>query len=163
MFRTLICFAILSAAATLAQDLPPGDGRDIVQEQCGSCHALKVVTAKKATREEWSQVVDQMISRGAEIEDQDVETVVRYLSKNFGPAATSSTGTEASPAKEVPVKVNSATAPELAAALDIPEAQSASIVAYRQQNGNFKDWHDLTKVPGVDEKKIESNKDRLVF
>lgn len=162
MFRTLICFAILGAAA-LAQDLPPGDGRDIVKEQCGSCHALKVVTAKKATKEEWSHVVDQMISRGAEIEDEDFETVVRYLSKNFGPAAASSTATEESPAKNGPVQVNTATAPELAAALDIPESQSASIVAYRQQNGNFKDWHDLEKVPGIDEKKIESNKDRLVF
>jgi competence protein ComEA len=162
MFRTLICFAMLSALA-MAQDLPAGEGRDIVKEQCGSCHALKVVTAKKATKAEWARVVDQMISRGAEIEDQDVETVVRYLSKNFGPEATPpATSGESQPNGEA-VKVNSASAAELAAALDIPETESASIVDYRQRNGNFKDWHDLAKVPGIGEKKIESNKDRLIF
>jgi competence ComEA-like helix-hairpin-helix protein len=59
--------------------------------------------------------------------------------------------------------VNTASASELATALDLTAAESTSIVSYRDRNGNFKEWRDLTKVPDVDAKKIESNKDRLVF
>ena len=78
----LLLFAASSSAATL----PPGEGKAIVQRTCVSCHALKVVTAKRASKEQWSTLVDQMISRGADLSDDEVEIVVDYLAKNFGPA-----------------------------------------------------------------------------
>ena len=65
--------------------LPPGQGKAIVLRTCKNCHALKVVTAKRATREQWKVVVDQMITRGAEVEDEEFDTLLGYLSKNFGP------------------------------------------------------------------------------
>ena len=153
---TLVFFAV----STTSPALPPGDGKPIVERMCSSCHALKVVTSKRASPEQWAQLVDQMVSRGAEGTDDEVETVVEYLSKNFGldtpppPAEKSSASS---------VHVNQATAAELAAALDLPPAQGEAIVAYRQENGKFKDWHDLTKVPGVDSSKIEANKNHLIF
>lgn len=103
-----------------------------------------------------------MVSRGAEGTDEEIETVVDYLSKNFGldsppPAA------EKEPAAAQSVNVNQAAAAELSADLGLSADESAAIVAYREQNGKFKEWRDLTKVPGVDASKIEENKDRLVF
>jgi competence protein ComEA len=156
--------SILYLAFALASDdsLPPGDGQAIVQQKCISCHALKVITARKASRQQWSTTVDQMITRGADISDDDVETLVDYLTKNFGPA-TGQAGADKGHDRTVPVNVNSATAAELAAALDLTEQESTAIVSYRKQNGNFKEWRDLTKVPGIDAKKIEGNKDRLEF
>ncbi len=76
-------FLFLSSAPA-AKTLPPGQGKEIVQRSCVSCHALKVVTAKRASKEQWSALVDQMISRGADLNDDEVEVVVDYLAKNFG-------------------------------------------------------------------------------
>ena len=157
---TILYFAL--AFVSDANSLPPGAGQAIVQQKCASCHALKVITAKKASRQQWSTTVDQMITRGADVSDDDVETLLDYLAKNFGPA-TGQAGADKGHDPPVPVNVNSAAASELAAALDLTEQASTAIVSYRKQNGNFKEWRDLTKVPGIDAKKIESNKDRLVF
>jgi len=155
-FPSLIYFILLTLAAT-AQTLPPGDGQEIVQQKCGGCHALKVVTSKRASEQQWSTLVNQMVTRGAEIEDEDIQTVIDYLAKNFGP--------DAPPAADAvtPINVNTATAAELAAALQLPVKQANSIVSYREKKGKFKDWHDLAKVPGIPIKKIEINMDRLVF
>ncbi len=147
---------LLSLMAAAAQELPAGEGQDIVRHQCGGCHALKVVTSKKATKRQWTALVDQMITRGAEIEDEDIDTVVQYLAKNFPPEA----GKTADP---VPVNVNKATAKELAATIELSQKESEAIVHYREQNGDFKSWHDLANVPGVDSKKIEACKDKIAF
>jgi competence protein ComEA len=158
----LLLTTLFFAVSPTSPALPPGEGKPIVERMCGSCHALKVVTSKRASPEQWSQVVDQMVSRGAEGTDEEIETVVDYLSKNFGldsppPAA------EKEPAAAQSVNVNQAAAAELSADLGLSADESAAIVAYREQNGKFKEWRDLTKVPGVDASKIEKNKDRLVF
>jgi len=160
MFLTTLVY--LAFAANVPQTLPPGDGKEIVQQQCGGCHELKVVTAKRASRQQWSTLVNQMVTRGADIPDEDIETVIDYLAKNFGPAAAPADA-EKGHDRTGTVNVNSATAAELAAELDLSAEESASIVSYREKNGNFKEWHDLTKVPGIEIKKIEINKDRLVF
>jgi competence ComEA-like helix-hairpin-helix protein len=157
--------SILYLAFVLASDentLPPGEGQAIVQQKCSSCHALKVVTGKSASRQQWSTIVDQMITRGADVSDDEIDTLLDYLAKNFGPA-TGQTGAEKGHDRTGQVNVNIASASELAAALDLTVAESTSIVSYRERNGNFKEWRDLTKVPGIDAKKIESRKDRLVF
>ena len=65
--------------------LPPGKGKAIVQRSCKGCHALKVVTAKRATKDQWKVLVDQMINRGAEVEDEEFDTLLAYLSKKFWP------------------------------------------------------------------------------
>ena len=35
--------------------------------------------------EQWSKTVNQMISNGAQVRDEDVDKVVAYLAKNYGP------------------------------------------------------------------------------
>jgi competence ComEA-like helix-hairpin-helix protein len=161
MFFTPV-FYLAFALASDDTALPPGDGQAMVQQKCASCHALKVITGKKASRQQWSTIVDQMITRGADVSDDDIDILLDYLAKNFGPA-TGQAGAEKGHDRTGPVNVNTATASELAAALDLTAAESTSIVSYRDRNGNFKEWRDLTKIPDVDAKKIESNKDRLVF
>jgi hypothetical protein len=80
---------VLIAAPVVAQDndvkLPDGPGKPIVQKMCTGCHSLKTVTSKRATKEQWSATVQQMVSRGAEGTDEEIETVIDYLAKNFPP------------------------------------------------------------------------------
>lgn len=80
----LLTTVLLLGASAKPATLPPGKGKAIVQRTCISCHALKVVTAKRASKEQWSALVDQMISRGADLNDDEVEIIVDYLARNFG-------------------------------------------------------------------------------
>ena len=67
--------------------LPAGPGKVLVQIFCVSCHSIKTVTSKRGTEEEWDKTVDKMISaHGAPLSDADADTVVNYLSTNFGPS-----------------------------------------------------------------------------
>lgn len=150
---------LLLVASVSATGLPPGKGKPIVERACAGCHALKAVTSKRATQEQWASLVDQMITRGADLSDDEIETVVAYLSKNFGPASkpVGSSGAARH------VNVNKATAAQLAAVLGLSIQDADAVVQYRNQNGDFKALADLTKVPGVDTAKIESEKDKLQF
>ena len=159
MILTTLVYLVLAANPP---SLPPGKAKAIVEHECAGCHVLKVVTSKRASKEQWSALVDQMISRGADVPDEEIETVVEYLAKNFGPAK-DSPATEKNPDRHEPVNVNKATATQLSEALSLSPEQSSAIVSYRQQHGNFKEWDDLTKVRGIEGEKIEPCKDRLAF
>jgi glucose dehydrogenase/cytochrome c5 len=74
-----------AAPAAGGAPMPDGAGKEIVQKQCAVCHGLTVVTAKHASRKEWEQVVNQMVSRGADLTDDEIDTVLEYLTKNYGP------------------------------------------------------------------------------
>lgn len=82
-----ILAVVLSSFAFLlvlsAQGLPEGEGRDLVEAQCGSCHGLDAVTAQKASRDGWAGIVEYMLSRGMVASDDEVEVMVNYLAKAF--------------------------------------------------------------------------------
>jgi mono/diheme cytochrome c family protein len=99
LLTTLFLFL---SSAPVAKTLPSGQGKEIVQRSCVSCHALKVVTAKRASKEQWSALVDQMISRGADLNDDEVEIVVDYLAKNFGTTKARAGGKKGHPAAKTP-------------------------------------------------------------
>ncbi|WP_213804716.1 hypothetical protein [Granulicella sp. dw_53] len=65
--------------------MPDGPGKAVIQKACVGCHNLKVITSKHATHDEWAAIVDQMVSRGAEVSDSDVPVVVQYLADHYGP------------------------------------------------------------------------------
>jgi hypothetical protein len=87
----ILAIAILILPAVcIAQDattMPDGPGKEIIQKACIGCHSIKVVLSKRATHDEWAALVDQMISRGAEVPDSQVDVVVQYLSTNYGPSS----------------------------------------------------------------------------
>jgi competence ComEA-like helix-hairpin-helix protein len=161
----VLCLAT-SAPAGKTPALPPGKGKAIVARTCKNCHALKVVTSKRATKEQWSALVDQMVSRGADLSDDEIDVVVDYLAKNFalkGAPAVPAGKNFLSQQDIESINVNQATANELAAVLHLPLEQSRALVAYRDAHGNFKSWHELASVPGVHARDIEAQKDRLRF
>jgi mono/diheme cytochrome c family protein len=67
--------------------LPAGAGKDLVQRACVACHNVRRVTAARETKEEWNQTVDKMIEHGAILTDSEADTIVQYLSANFGAPA----------------------------------------------------------------------------
>ena len=69
------------------QQLPDGAGKDTVQRLCGSCHSSNIVLGRGMTREEWSEVVASMISRGAKGSTGEFGQVIDYLTATFPPKA----------------------------------------------------------------------------
>jgi competence protein ComEA len=140
-------------AAALAQSepkLPEGEGKATVERICSQCHDVASFAQSRNTRAGWNIVVDDMVARGAEGTDEELERILDYLAKNLGKA----------PGK---INVNKATSTELAAALAISKETASAIVSEREKNGPYKQWQDLKRVPGIDLKRIEDKKDRVEF
>jgi competence protein ComEA len=139
--------AVLSQAPSAkAQDLPPGAGKDITDQVCGACHGTDLVSARRATKEGWGYIVDDMVSRGASASDDQVKQIKDYLFKNFGQ-----------------VNVNKAESAEIANVLEITPAQADAIVKYRADHGAYKSVDDLKKAPGLETAKLDTKKDRVVY
>ena len=123
------------------------DGKAVFERVCSKCHKLTSTLAQRNSRERWSTIVDDMVAKGAEATDAEIEQIIDYLAKNLGGK----------------VNVNKATAEEIAGVLELPQPQAAAIVGYREKNGAFKSIEDLRKVPGFDARAVETKKDRLEF
>jgi cytochrome c oxidase cbb3-type subunit 3 len=87
--------ALLAATALHSQtanrpvrELPDAPGRETVTKICAACHPAQIVLGKSMSREQWGNVVSNMISRGAKGSDAEFAEVVDYLSKNLPPQAT---------------------------------------------------------------------------
>jgi competence protein ComEA len=150
----LIAFAFLALVAVpldgSAQTLPDGAGKEAVQQACTRCHLLRSVVVARHTRQEWDNVVTDMIGRGAAITERDVAAIAEYLAKAF-------------PKDTAIINVNRATSRELVAALGLTAQEAEALVRYREENGYFDKFQDFEKVSGVDRRKLESLKARLQF
>lgn len=63
-----------------------------------------------------------------------------------------------------PVNINSASAEEIAKALNgIGLAKAAAIVEYREKNGSFKTIEDLALVKGIGNRTLEKNKNDILL
>ncbi len=71
--------------AQTATALPQGDGRDLVATACSQCHALNVITAGRDGPVGWKHHVYNMVLRGAQLTPREADTVIAYLTANFGP------------------------------------------------------------------------------
>ncbi len=82
--RTIVLGLCGTVLSVHSQSLPEGKGRASFQRICGVCHSLNVARSQRMTRGEWSGVVTDMVSRGAQGTSEELESVVNYLSANFG-------------------------------------------------------------------------------
>jgi competence protein ComEA len=140
-------FAAVLLSAVDGDDLPPGEGKDVLLRMCVDCHGLDQVTSLRYSKKFWTSVVDDMVTRGAEGSDEDANLVVSYLSRNFGK----------------PVNINTSTAKEIADGLSFTAAEADALVRYRTEKGAFKTYEDLLKVPGLDAKLLEEQKKNILF
>ena len=148
--------AALAVAATLfitvanAQEkLPNGPGRETLKRVCGACHSAENVAGMAKTREEWGAVVGEMAAAGAQGTEDEFNEIVDYLATYFP--------------KTPKINMNKATTKDLESGLELLAKEADAIIHYREEKGSFKSIEDVEKVPGVDAKKIEAKKDRLVF
>jgi virginiamycin B lyase len=88
LLAACVSFVLPSRGQNRGQDqvqLPEGNGQATVQAACGVCHSMNQVTNSGHDREEWTTVLHMMVNVGAPVPDNQFDTVVDYLSKNFPP------------------------------------------------------------------------------
>lgn len=150
-FRWIWVLAMMAIAfGARAQDLPDGPGKQETQQACGQCHGLAQVAMAKHTKPEWDNIVTDMIGRGAAIMEDEIPAIVEYLAKSF-------------PKQGGSVNVNRASGKELVDELKLTAEEADALVRYREENGYFNKFQDLQKVAGLDIKKLEPARDRLVY
>lgn len=150
----ILTFMLMATGTTaLAQGLPDGPGRDVTIRVCGQCHDAEQVAAVRLTRLAWMAMIGEMVGTDTTATEEELHAILDYLATHFL--------TEA--ARPITININTATNVELESVFQLLRKEAAAVIEYRQKNGKFKSLEDVKKVPGIDFKKIETRKDRLVF
>ena len=139
------------AAATAAPGggqfvLATGPGADTFQRVCVMCHPPDRIVQVRRTRTEWEEVIDKMITRGAQVTDDNYSPIEDYLLRNYGK-----------------VNVNKAGKDDLVLIGGLTEVEADSVVKARTESGPMADFAALGKVPGLDLKKLEEKREAFIF
>ncbi len=59
--------------------------RELVLDACTACHTLDRVKIQRLTRDEWRGEIAGMLSEGVPLTDDEIDLVVGYLARYFGP------------------------------------------------------------------------------
>ena len=139
-------YHMMTGSQDKAGDPQEAKGKATVEKICVNCHELDTVTATRRTEIGWQQNVEDMISRGAEGSDKEMDEVVAYLTKYFGK-----------------LNVNTASQQQLQEVLGFTEKEAQAIIAYRDHNGNIKDFEQLKSVPGLSAEKLQEKRSLIAF
>ena len=71
-------------AAQVVNRLPQDPDQQFVTGRCVICHSLEMIAQQRQTREEWTLIVDRMITYGMPMEPGDRERMLTYLVKHLG-------------------------------------------------------------------------------
>ena len=144
MAGVLMCTPGLVHAQGRAPELPPGEGRELVQKVCTSCHTLVPVMMKRDGLNGWRHTVGRMVlQRQAQLTPAEFETAVRYLSTHLGP------GTGQMPTGTLPPGAMGGGA-TIAKEVRLPDGPGQQLV-----QGRCASCHDLGRVVSIRRTKAE--------
>ncbi|MDY7040690.1 MAG: hypothetical protein SVX38_07495 [Chloroflexota bacterium] len=62
---------------------PAFDGQALLQERCTTCHDLATVEQAKQTEDEWKATVENMVARGAQLNEEEQKLLIEYLAEMY--------------------------------------------------------------------------------
>jgi competence ComEA-like helix-hairpin-helix protein len=139
--------ASASTGSAEADEFPDDEGREAFLDVCGQCHAPGFAVATRRSRADWTRAAVEMKDRGAIFTDEDATIILEYLTDHFGTT----------------LNVNKASTKEISSFLKLSSDEAKALVGFRDAQGPFKGWDDLTKAPGLDVTKIEKQKGAIAF
>jgi len=152
--RSSVAAIVFAAALTSTlgvvarQELPEGEGRALTLKLCSNeCHGIEKVVAERKSKSQWVETMETMRLDGAKGSDEEFKIIVTYLATHYG----------------VQVRINTANAKQIDDVLVLAEGQAEAIVKYRDAHGPFADWAALLQVPGLDAKKLDVQRNKVVF
>ena len=127
---------------------PPADDKNLptFTRVCSTCHDAQRILSNRRTKDQWGEVIDKMVERGAQGTDDDFAEIMDYLIEHYGR-----------------INVNRGAAKDLATVLKVSDKDAEAIVAFRTSNGPFADYDALAKVPGIDLDTLTQNRDATSF
>lgn len=70
------------------------DGEAVVTGKCTACHSTDRIKAKQLNTADWAILVDREIQRGAQLNTDERNAAISYLSTNYGVSATAAQTTD---------------------------------------------------------------------
>jgi competence ComEA-like helix-hairpin-helix protein len=144
--RTLL-LTIFTLSLTAQDNLPEDKEKETFVKMCSNCHAIERVVKVRFSKKFWASTVDDMVSRGAEGTEEEVESVINYLTRHFGK----------------PVNINTATAKQIEAGLSFKPAEAEALIKHRTDNGPIKTFEDLARITGLNAKLLNEQKLNIQF
>jgi len=81
----LFVTTVLAAAGFgFGQDLPDGEGKALLENNCSFCHSMERLQGKNYGKQYWEDVIAEMREKGSPLSEEDVPSLVSYLVKTFG-------------------------------------------------------------------------------
>lgn len=146
-----LALASISAVPARADDFPEGDGKVIIMRACNVCHGTEQISHQRKDEEGWQATVVRMQGKGASVSSAEADTVVKYLAKSFPKIV-----------DDTKVNINKADSKTIQT-LGFTADEADKIVDYRDRHGDFRDWHDLLQIYGVEGEKVEKIQDKITF
>lgn len=119
-----------AASSADHSDMPEGAGKDLTLRTCSKCHAITNITKQHKDIDGWTAIITKMVGYGLVAPDDDLETILAYLAKNYG---LDSPPAPAAGEAHTKIEVNQETAPQLAAHLSLTHAEAQAVRAYRSK------------------------------
>ncbi len=86
--RVAVALAMLSASGPLmADDGTIEEGQRLLEGACLQCHPLRPTEVTRDGRQGWEDTVHKMVVFGAQLSVEEMDVLVEYLTKHYGPAA----------------------------------------------------------------------------
>lgn len=136
----------LAAAPAPAHPQADDPNAAVFKRVCGNCHTPERIVASRRSADQWQEVMENMITRGAKGSDDDLNAVFEYLMAHYGR-----------------VNVNRDDSDALSEVLGLSQADARKIVDYRKAHGPFADIGAVAAVPGIDGGKIKDLADAVSF
>jgi len=137
-----------SAATPSAATQPAADakGAATFARVCSLCHDGARILSNRRSKSQWTEVIEKMMERGAQVSDDDFTEVMDYLLRHYGR-----------------INVNKAEAEDLAVVAGLSKKDAEAIVRYRDAQGDFPDFDALAKVPEIDIEKLNQAREAITF
>ena len=139
-------FAGVSVALAAGGQEPEDHAALAFKRVCATCHDAERILSVRRTRTQWEEVIDKMVERGAAGTDDDFTAAEQYLLRVSGR-----------------VNVNRALSNDIVDVLGLAQKDADAILEYRKVHGEFKDFDELCKVPGIDLEKLKQGRDAVSF
>lgn len=88
---SVLCLVLLSACAKAAPTTAPvtseasvaAEGQTLLETRCTTCHTLDKATNQNGNASKWTRIVEQMITKGAQLSDAEKAVLIDYLAATY--------------------------------------------------------------------------------
>jgi hypothetical protein len=77
----LICTFIVSCST--GNTSAGTGGQSLMQDRCSVCHSITRISSAHKTAAEWTTTVQRMVSLGAQLNQQEQQTLIDYLTATY--------------------------------------------------------------------------------